>query len=186
MTTDPTSRYKPVQRRLHWLIFALVVAAYVLINLHHYTARGTWIHGVTEHAHMVVGVLVLLLVLPRLWTRRKYGAPPAELPMARAARWLARVTHWALYAFLVVQPLLGITTREVAGRGVSLFGVTLIPSFVSHPDRELAREIFQYHAWIGTAFYYVIALHILAALWHHYVRRDNTMKRMLAPSRSVS
>ncbi|HET6586834.1 MAG TPA: cytochrome b [Oleiagrimonas sp.] len=186
MSSPPTFRYKPFQRHMHWIIFGLVLTAYVLINLHEATSRGNPLHEVTEHAHMVVGMLVLLLVLPRLWMRKKYGAPPIEPPMAFVARWFARVTHWALYAFLVVQPLLGITTREVAGRGVSLFGVTLIPAFLSHPNRELAREIFQYHAWIGTAFYYVIALHILAALWHHYVRRDDTMKRMLAARRSVS
>lgn len=186
MPTDPTSRYKPVQRHLHWLIFALVLAAYVLINLHQNTSRGTWIHGVTEHAHTVVGVLVLLLILPRFWMRKKHGAPAIEPPMTRMAHWLARITHWALYAFLLVQPLLGLITLQISGRSVSLFGVTLIPSFVGHPSRELAREVFQYHAWIGTAFYYVIALHILAALWHHYVRRDDTMKRMLAPRRSVS
>ncbi len=186
MASDPTTRYRPVQRHLHWIIFGLVLLAYVLINLHHATSRGNPWHEVTEHAHMLVGVLVLLLVLPRLWMRRKYGAPPIQPPLTRAVGILSRVTHWALYAFLVVQPLLGLTTREVAGRGVSLFGVTIVPAFFPHPNRELAREIFQYHAWIGTAFYYVIALHILAALWHHYLRRDDTMKRMLPPRRTAS
>src|SRR5699024_11840386 len=120
MATDSTTRYRPIQRRLHWIIFALVLAAYVLINLHHMTPRGHWSHEVTEHAHMVMGVLVLLLVLPRLWMRKKYGAPPIEPPLTTAVRWFARVTHWALYAFLVVEPLLGVVTRVVGGRGVGL------------------------------------------------------------------
>lgn len=183
MTAAPMLRYRPLQRHLHWIIFVLVLAAYVLINLHHATARGTFIHSFTEHAHTVVGVLVLLLVLPRLFMRIKYGAPPLETGMARAARWLARVTHWALYAFLLIQPLLGLITLQVGGRSVSLLGVTLIPSFVSHPSRELSREIFHYHALLGTTFYFVIGLHIVAALWHHYVRRDDTLTRMLSPSR---
>lgn len=182
MAVAPMSHYRPVQRRLHWIMFALVAAAYVLINLHHATARGTFIHGFTEHAHMVVGLLVLVLIMPRFWIRRKHGAPPIEPPMARWAHWLARVTHWALYAFLLVQPLLGLTYREVQGRGVTLLGATIIPAFFAdHGNRELAKQIFSFHAVIGTVFYFVIGLHILAALWHHYLRRDNTMTRMLGP-----
>lgn len=184
MSPDSTPRYRPLQRHLHWIIFILVVAAYVLINLHHATSRGTFIHGVTEHAHMVVGVLVLLLMLPRLWLRGKYGAPPYEPPLQRGVRWLARITHWALYAFLVIQPMLGLAYRQLEGKSVSLLGVTLIPSFVSHPDKALAKELFfQYHALLGTIFYWIIGLHILAALWHHYLRRDGTMRRMLPPPR---
>ncbi|HEX7341057.1 MAG TPA: cytochrome b [Rhodanobacteraceae bacterium] len=187
MASPEPFRYKPIQRHLHWIIFALVAAAYLLINLHHHTARGTFIHGFTEHLHMVVGVFVLLLVLPRLWMRGKYGAPPIEPPMAMAARWFARVTHCALYAFLVVQPILGIAYRQLEGKSISLLGVTLLPSFVSHPNKELARELFfQYHSLLGTIFYWVIGLHILAALWHHFMRRDDTMKRMLGSSREAA
>lgn len=185
MPAEALSRYRPIQRHLHWIMFALVVTVYVLINLHHSTSRESAWHEITEHAHMVAGVLVLLLVLPRLWMRRKYGAPPHEPTLARGVRWFARVTHWALYAFLVVQPLLGLTTVEVAGGSVSLFGVTLIPALASTPNRELAGAIFQYHALIGTTFYYIIGLHIVAALWHHFLRRDDTMRRMLGVSRQA-
>lgn len=182
MASVPT-RYRPIQRHLHWIIFGLVLLAYVLINLHHATShRSAW-HEITEHAHMVVGVLVLLLVLPRLWLRKKYGAPPIEPPLQKGVRWLARITHWALYAFLVIQPVLGLLTRQIGGRSVSLFDVTLIPSFVSEPNRDLAKAIFQYHALLGTTFYWIIGLHIVAALWHHYLRKDDTMQRMLGPSR---
>lgn len=184
MSSNPMSRYRPIQRHLHWIIFGLVVVVYVLINLHHATSHESPWHEVTEHAHMVAGVLVLLLVLPRLWARRKYGAPPFEPTLARWVRGFARITHWALYAFLLVQPLLGLTTVEVAGGSVHLFGVTLIPALVSHPDPDLANAIFQYHALIGTTFYWIIGLHIVAALWHQFLRRDNTMKRMLGPSRN--
>lgn len=186
MASDMMSRYRPIQRRLHWIIFALVLITYLLINIHHMTLRTDPFHATSEHLHMLAGILVLLLTLPRLWVRRKYGAPPIQPPVTRMVAMVARITHWALYAFLVVQPVIGIAYRQIKGKDISLFGTTIIPSFVSHPNLELAKEIFQYHAWIGTAFYYVIALHILAALWHHYLRGDNTMHRMLAPKRDKS
>lgn len=184
MPTAPMAHFRPIQRWLHWIMFALVAGAYILINLHHATPRGVFIHGFTEHLHMVFGLLVLLLVMPRFWVRAKYGAPPIEPPMARAVHWFARVTHWALYAFLLVQPLLGLTYREVGGKGVTLLGATIVPAFFAdHPNRELAKQIFSLHAVIGTTFYAIIGLHIVAALWHHYLRRDNTMTRMLGPAR---
>jgi len=84
-----------------------------------------------------------------------------------------------LYLFLFIQPILGIITLQIGGKSVTLFGVTLLPSFVAHPDRKLGHWWENIHTTLGTIFYYVIALHILAALWHHYMRRDNTLKRML-------
>lgn len=186
MTRQPMSRYRPIQRHLHWIIFALVLLTYLLINIHHWTLRSDWLHGPSEHLHMLMGILVLLVTIPRLWMRRKYGAPPIQPPLTRLVNALAHVTHWALYAFLVVQPVLGIAYRQIKGKDISLFGTTIVPSFVSHPNLELAKEVFRFHALIGTAFYYIIALHIAAALWHHYLRRDDTLQRMLPPPRDAA
>jgi cytochrome b561 len=85
----------------------------------------------------------------------------------------------ALYLFLLIQPILGIITLQVGGKAVKLFGVTLLPSFVDVANRTLSHQLEDIHGTIGTVFYYVIGLHILAAFWHHFGRRDNTLKRML-------
>ena len=85
----------------------------------------------------------------------------------------------ALYLFLLIQPILGIITLQIGGKPVTLFGFTLLPSFVDLPNRALSHQWEDIHGTIGTIFYYVIGLHILASLWHHFGRRDNTLKRML-------
>lgn len=176
---DPASRYAASVRRMHWTIFVLIVLAYVSINLFEQYPKGSAIRGNVLAAHYTAGLAVLLLVLPRLLLRLRDGRPPITPPPPRWTELLGKITHVALYLFLLIQPILGIITLQVGGKPVTLFGVTLLPSFVSLPDRALSHRLEDLHGTIGTIFYYVIGLHILAALWHHFGRRDNTLKRML-------
>ena len=176
---DPSSRYAASVRRVHWTIFALVLLAYVCINLFEQFPKGSATRGNVLAAHYTAGLAVLLLVLPRLLLRLRNGRPSIVPPPPRWTELLGKITHVALYLFLLIQPILGIITLQIGGKPVTLFGVTLLPSFVSLPDRALSHQLEDIHGTIGTIFYYVIGLHILAALWHHFGRRDNTLKRML-------
>ena len=178
-STQSSVRYALSQRWMHWVIFTLVLIAYVCINLFDLFPKGTATRNNILAAHFTAGLAVLLLVWPRLWLRFRKGQPPISPPPPRWTELLSKLTHVALYAFLIIQPILGVLTLQIGGKAVKLFGVTLLPSFVSHPDRALGHQLEDIHSWVGTIFYYVIALHILAALWHHFARRDNTLKRML-------
>lgn len=176
---ESPSRYATSVRRMHWTVFALVLLAYVCINLFEQFPKGSATRGNVLAAHYTAGLAVLLLVLPRLLLRLRNGRPAIMPPPARWTELLGKVTHVALYLFLLIQPILGIITLQIAGKPVTLFGVTLLPSFVDLPNRALSHQLEDIHGTIGTIFYYVIGLHILAALWHHFGRRDDTLKRML-------
>ena len=173
------ARYAAPMRWMHWCVFVFVLAAYVFINLFELFPRGSPTRANILASHYLAGLAVLLLVLPRFWLRRRHGIPAIAPPLDRWTSLLGKITHVALYAFLLVQPVLGVITLQVGGKPVSLFGFTLIPAFVSTPDRDLSHQLEEIHATIGTTFYWVIGLHILAALWHHFVRRDNMLRRML-------
>jgi cytochrome b561 len=91
---------------------------------------------------------------------------------------LSRITHVLLYAFLGVQPLLGLLSVWLGGRGISIPGTELqLPSPLSE-NHDLHEQLETIHGWIGTVFYYVIGLHIAGALWHHFFRHDNTLRRI--------
>ena len=177
--SESPSRYAASVRRMHWAIFALVLLAYVCINLFEQFPKGSATRGNVLAAHFTAGMAVLLLVLPRLLLRLRNGRPSVVPPPPRWTELLGKVTHVALYLFLLIQPILGIITLQIGGKPVVLFGVTLLPSFVDLPNRALSHQWEDIHGTLGTIFYYVIGLHILAALWHHFGRRDNTLKRML-------
>lgn len=178
-SVEPVNRYPASMRRLHWIIFVLVLIAYVLGNVFDLFPRRSPERLNILGAHYLVGISVLLLTLPRFWLRKQHGSPPIVPPLDRWANMLAKVTHFAIYAFLLIQPLLGIITLQIGGKPISLFGVTLLPSFLATPDRELGHWFEDIHVTVAEVFYWVIGLHILAALWHHFGRRDDTLKRML-------
>jgi cytochrome b561 len=175
----PHTRYVTPARWLHWTIFALVALAYVFINLFELFPRGSATRNNVLASHYTMGLAVLLLVLPRLLVRVRNGRPPISPAPPRWSEWLGNLTHLALYLFLLIQPLLGIITLQVGAKPVSLFGVTLLPALVDTPNRWLSHQLERIHMTLGTVFYYVIGLHIAAALWHHLVRRDDTLRRML-------
>jgi cytochrome b561 len=178
VASEPMARYTQSARRYHWLTFALVTIAYVLINLREAYPRGSDGRLLSLQGHFLAGLLVLALVMPRILQRHRNAPPPISPPLADWEASLSRLTHGLLYAFLIVQPLLGLLTVFSAGRGIGIpFTGIEIPSPLAR-NRDLSELLEDTHGWIGTIFYYVIGLHIASALWHHFFRRDNTLRRM--------
>lgn len=178
MTQVETARYSRRARIFHWTTFALVVAAYVTINLRKAFERGSDARMLVVESHFLIGIAVLLVVLPRLAARLGERAPPIVPPLPGWMQRAGDATHVLLYAFLIVQPLLGIVARLATGRGIGLpFTDWAIPSFFG-THQHLAHTLESAHVWLGEAFYWVIGLHILAALFHLLVRRDNALQRM--------
>ncbi|HEY9130870.1 MAG TPA: cytochrome b [Dyella sp.] len=178
MNSTITARYTPLLRRLHWIIFGLVLVAYIAINLREMLPRGSG-RGDALALHALSGIVVFLLVLPRLFVRLTNAHPPIVPGLDRFSLILSKATHAALYLFLVVQPIMGIVTVQLAGKPLVLFGMTVVPPLFGPGNHALAKQWEDIHGTVGTAFYYVIGLHILAALWHHFGRKDNTLRRML-------
>jgi cytochrome b561 len=180
-TPPPTAalRYSPSARRFHWWMFGLVALAYLLVNLVDSFERGTPGRRFVLQSHILVGLVVLVLVLPRLLHRFRNLPPPIVPPIAAWEANLSRLTHGLLYAFLVVQPILGLVAVWLGGRGIFIPGTSLqLPSPLAE-NHDLHEQLEGVHEWIGEAFYYVIGLHIAGALWHHLVRKDSTLRRML-------
>jgi len=94
--------------------------------------------------------------------------------------WQARsaaAMHLALYAFMIAMPLLGWLALSAAGKLPSVFGVAL-PALIA-PDASLEKSLEEIHETLGVAGYWLIGLHAAAALAHHYLLGDNTLRRML-------
>lgn len=179
MHTQSNGRYSTALRWIHWISFALVLVAYVTINLRGTFPRGSDARANSLALHALAGVAVLLLVLPRLAARYTQPTPAILPPLDRWNRALSHITQAALYAFLIAQPIMGIVTLQLAGKSISLFGVTVLPALFGPGDSQLAHRWEDIHGLVGEAFYYVIGLHILGALWHQFGRKDNTLRRML-------
>jgi len=161
---------------LHWLIGALVITA---------LAMG-WI--MTDMAtsplkaqvfawHKWVGVTVLALLPVRVLWRLAHPVP-APLPMAAWQRWTVQGLHGLLYVMLLLQPLSGWLYSNAAGRQIVYLGLIPLPSLVGK-DKALADTIKGFHDTGAVIIAIVAGLHALAALKHHFVDRDDTLRRML-------
>ncbi|MEO7251773.1 MAG: cytochrome b [Arenimonas sp.] len=173
------ARYSRGARLLHWWTFASVALAYLLTNLADLYERGTPLRRALRQSHFLAGLVVLALVLPRLLHRLRNVPPPILPPIATWEVHLSRLTHALLYGFIVLQPLLGLASVWFGGRGIGIPWTGLeMPSPLTE-NHDLHEQLEGIHGWIGTVFYYVMGLHIAGALWHHFVRHDSTLRRIL-------
>lgn len=170
-------RYTPASIGLHWLMLLLLAAVYACIELRELFPKGSPTREAFKSWHFALGLTVLALVALRLLARRLGGVPPITPPPAPWQRLVARAMHWALYALMIALPLLGWALLSAAGKPIVWFGLEL-PALVG-ADPALAKSLKMWHERIATAGYWLIGLHAAAALFHHYVRRDDTLLRML-------
>ena len=173
------THYSRLVRALHWTSFVAIATAYALVELRGYAQRGTPLRAGMMQWHMALGLLVFVLVLPRIGLALSRPTPPIVPPLSRATHLVAKATHVALYLFLIVQPLLGVLLTQSNDRAIVLPLVGWqLPMFVEH-DHALHEWAEDLHETLGKAFYFVIGAHILAALWHHFGAKNNALRRML-------
>jgi cytochrome b561 len=126
--------------------------------------------------HKWIGVTVLSLAIVRLlW---KLTHPMA--PLQGAPRWqalAARGVHALLYVLLFAVPLAGWVYSNASGYRVVYLGKLPLPNLVER-DKELAATWVQVHGTLAMTLAVLAGLHLLAALHHHFIARDNTLRRM--------
>ncbi len=171
------SRYGSLSAWLHWLMLLLFIAVYATIELKGFYAKGSETREALKDWHYMSGMLVLLLVWLRIGARFS-GPTPEILPAPPTwQQMVAKLLHLALYALMIVMPLLGWAMLSAGGKQVPFFGLHLPP--LMGEDKALAKSFKEIHETLGEAGYYLIGLHVAAALYHHWVMRDNTLRRML-------
>jgi cytochrome b561 len=179
-----------VSRALHWLMAAMI-AVQVPLGFLMVDAYDTWLATKGDptlvmrlaRAHNTMGFMVLILVMVRLGWR--VSNPTPELPAALAAyqRILARITHGALYALLIIFPLTGWSALSAYDGEfpIFFFGWDNVPRIVPRVpegamfDADFFGEVHETCWKIGGV---VLGLHVFAALWHEFVLKDGIARRM--------
>ncbi len=160
----------------HWLMLVLLVAGYAAMDLNSLSQKGSALREAMASWHYMLGLSVFVLVWLRLLVRLT-GLEPAVEPAPPA--WqatLAKAVYRALYVFMAAMPLLGWLTLSAKGEPVPFFGLEL-PALTGK-NEGLAILFKAIHENLATVGYFLIGLHAAAALYHHYVRRDNTLRLM--------
>jgi cytochrome b561 len=179
--TQTVEVYSQTARRLHWWTVALVAIMIPLGFAMAYRGNDLNIWDGTTNAmysmHKLIGFTVLWLMLARLAYRLRNGAPADEPTLEWWQKAAAHLTHWGLYAVLILMPIGGWI-------GVSLYGARDIFGIVSLPqitavDQKASGTFFFLHKLGAFALVGLLAAHIGGAIFHHLIRKDGVLTRML-------
>ena len=167
-------RYDKRTIGLHWASATLVVLLWCVGQSIDWFPKGTPRISVRS-GHILFGVVLGLLLLFRIWWRSTGGRklPPAAMTGQQR---LASLLHIGLYLLLLTTVSLGIANVWV--RGDTIFRLFTVPEFAPG-NRELREQVEDAHALVANTVAAAAALHAAIALYHHYVRRDGVLRRML-------
>ncbi|MGE3319576.1 MAG: cytochrome b [Candidatus Berkiella sp.] len=171
------NRFGAVAMLLHWLI-ALIMIGLIILGLYMvglpFSVQKLKFYG----WHKEFGVLVLMLATLRLaW--RFYNTTPALPPqMAKWEQWAAHGMHYVFYGFMFALPITGWMLSSASGLPVSFFGWFVLPDLIS-PNEENRHLLVIIHKWLAYGLIAAICGHVGAALQHHFINKDDIMRRML-------
>jgi cytochrome b561 len=176
MTATMSTHYTRTAVSLHWLIAGLILAAlfmgWTMTSMEFSPGKLKLVNY-----HKWVGVTVLALVLLRISWRLTHRPPPLE-PMAGWQRFSAHAGHGLLYLLMVAMPLSGWAYSNATGYPIVYLGKLPLPDIVGR-DKELGAQLLLLHKTLAIAMAATVALHVLAALQHHFFHGDRTLRRML-------
>lgn len=167
-------RYNAVARALHWIIAALIIG----------NIAGGLLHEPLEDVvnlmplHKASGLTVLVLSLVRIAWRLTWRAPAYPAEMSALEVFAAKATHFAFYALMLAMPLTGWIMASAGKYPLSWFGLfdwPKLPVTRESPLYGIAHEGHELLGWLTLA---LVVLHVGAALRHHFLLKDNVLRRM--------
>ena len=179
--TREQAGYGRTAKSLHWLIVILLVLQYVVAwtmpEIHRNTQPETLIN-----LHLSLGIAILAIALIRFAVRLLHPVPLLRQTMAAWQVRAAQLAHGLLYFLLFVLPLLGWASASSRGWHIAVFGLP-VPSFLP-ADPARAGRLGDVHSFVAYLLLALIGLHLLAALYHHFWRRDRVLLRMMPGARA--
>lgn len=172
-----TNAYGSLARAFHWttaglLLVQIPLAFYMVPQPLGPAKLGNYA------AHKSIGLLIFTVTVIRLAWRLAHPAPPLSAGIPGWQRIVARGTQFFLYVLLCLMPLTGLLRSQAANFQVSVFDLFRVPTFVG-ADPEWSKSLAAAHELQGEILLALIGAHALAALYHHFIRRDDVLRSML-------
>jgi cytochrome b561 len=190
--------YAPPARRFHWLVAGLIFLQFPIgwymmyrseempgINDKGEPVKGVWddVTNLLFSSHKTIGISIFLLVLARLAYRLMNGAPKSDPSVPAALTGVSHLVHWSIYALLILLPIGGYLGISY-GNYLDVFGIHL-PA-VTAEDKKMSEQFFHLHGFGAQALLILAGLHIAAAIYHKFVRKDRVVERMLPKKSRVA
>lgn len=165
---------------LHWLVAVIVIglfsSGFWMVDLSYY---DSW-YKTAPFWHKSVGVLLLATMVYRLLWRILKGTAAPLNSHSKAVQQASHLAHVALYAFIFLIMCSGYLISTADGRPIEVFGWFNLPS-LGELFSEQADKAGLVHKYAAYSLIALVVMHALAALKHHFLDKDDTLKRMLKP-----
>lgn len=166
--------YGSIAKMLHWLLAVLIISMLAYGFLLDKFPKN--FQGLAYNLHKLIGVAIFsLAVLRILWTST--NTKPLPITTSPWQRWCARFVHYTLYLLLLLMPLSGWIGSVASGRAPHIGNVEL--TLPISPDPVLKTICFTVHYWVAYLLLALISCHVLVTFYHHFVKQDETLRRML-------
>lgn len=176
MLTNTENSYGLVSRIIHWVMSAsiiiMLIVGFIMVNIA--PSDQKWqIYNI----HKAVGLIIFFLVFLRIiWTLSNIIVKaPLDLPDWQKKT--ARFNHILLYLLMIIMPLSGTLMSLTGGHDINFFDLLTIKSFMQ--SKEIAGTFWSIHLYSAIILVAAMILHVAAALYHHFIRKDNVLMRMI-------
>ena len=177
-TRTSSETYTVTARVLHWVTAIIVLLALFLGIAMDRMAEGP-LADAFYNAHKSLGAILIPIAIFRIYWRFTHTPPPLPAETPWIQRLAAETVHWALYAIILLQPLLGWVASSAYRAPVPVFGLFELPP-IWPENRAFSETLFGLHVYIGWALCLLLAMHIGAALFHHFIQKDRILMRMVS------
>nr|WP_314482648.1 cytochrome b [uncultured Pseudomonas sp.] len=174
--SEPTTHFAPLARLLHWLM-AMMIIAMLFIGAG-MAASVSERHEWLLNLHKPLGIAILLLVVVRLIVRFSTRQPPLPADLAPVQVLAAKLSHVLLYALMFILPVVGWAMISAAGDPVMLSSSLQLPSILPANPTTFAF-LRKAHTYLAYLLFFTVLLHLAAALFHGWIRRDGVLHSML-------
>jgi cytochrome b561 len=175
-----TGGYSAVAKLLHWLVASFVLSTIPIAFWMSNISPGP-LQDKLYNLHKSFGISILALMLLRITYRLTAGAPAPDPTLVPWQRAVSSTMHTLLYVLLLAMPVVGWIANSAYGAPTPFFGLFDLPPIVGK-NEPLSERLFTLHRWTGWVVTTLAAMHIGAALQHHFIHRDGVLRRMLPRS----
>ena len=173
MIINNSFKYGLVSKMFHWYMAILLLIILIIGNLSEHLSGNFYNYSILIHNSL--GILIFVLVFLRLaW--RWSNKIPEKIIINKFLNFLSNFAFFIFYFGMIFAPITGYVLMNIEGKQISFFGYNLPELIDQNKNYEILSH--QIHGIVGDLILYTFLLHILAAGYHHWIRKDNSFKRM--------
>lgn len=163
-----------IARLLHWSM-ALAILAMLFVGIG--MVASVSLRPTLVSLHRPLGIAILLLVIVRLTNRLRHAPPPLPADLPAIQVFAAKASHWLLYTLMFAMPLVGWSMLSAGGYPVIMFKGFTLPPIAPH-DATVYAVLRGAHTWLALLLFATVLMHLAAALFHAWIRRDGVFASM--------